>query len=126
MFTLRRAPAGAPRQARQTLFCVRPLRRSAFIRREAGQRRLEAAVEAMRRLPRAAQQRPMALARIRQLVAEVQELAATVKQLEQRRGFFSEDRDLNRQVAALKGRKQAALAELEAECKANGAKNGGQ
>jgi hypothetical protein len=96
-------------------FVCDPCGMQLFIRREEGRLRLEAAMAELGKVPKSAQQRPAALLRIRHLLAEIQELAVEIKRLEDRAGFWG-DRDLERQVTALKGRKQSALAELDALC----------
>lgn len=96
-------------------FVCDPCGMQLFIRRAAGQDRLEAAIQGLAGVPRW-QQRPPTLLRVRHLIAEVEELGRTNRNLEGQQGFFSVDKDLDRQIAALKARKQSALAELESLC----------
>lgn len=96
-------------------FVCDPCGMQLFIRRAAGQERLEAAIQGMAGTPKW-QQRSPSLLRVRHLIADVEELGRTIRALAGQQGFFSVDRDLERQIAALKSRKQSALAELESLC----------
>ena len=96
-------------------FVCDPCGMQLFIRRAAGQERLEAAIQGMASAPKW-QQRPPTLLRVRYLIAEAEELGRTIRNLEGQQGFVSVDKDLERQIAALKTRKQSALAELESLC----------
>lgn len=86
-----------------------------FIRREEGRLRLEAAMAELGKMPSQARQRPTTLLRIRHLLAEVQGLDTEIKRLEDRGGLWG-NRDVDRQIDALKRRKEAALAEIESLC----------